>query len=167
MTATALALTRGRVAHLAQSAEVSLGLLRAIDGTIDALGYMEKVLEGLTGLTFDAIKDVRSIDATEGVFLDPDDTVIDILERVETESKNMLALFVSKRVAIDKDSRLQEHHYEALHDGYGRVIDLLAELAGGVTDLRQAIIGHDLNAEPRGSAEVFKTVDALLASLKQ
>ncbi|MDR2219757.1 MAG: hypothetical protein LBE24_04160 [Methylobacillus sp.] len=157
--------TSRKVIRLAQSTEASLGLLRDIDETIEALSNLEKVLDGLSGMTEAAIKEIKATPIIEGIYLDPDDIGINSLEQTENVSKTALAALVTKRGYIDTDPELQDHHREDLHDAYESVITQVAEFIEAVGDFRRAIIAHDLKSEPR-SGDEYSNVDDLVAALK-
>lgn len=164
---TKLAMTGARVAAIARSAEtVSLDLLKAIDGTVDALNGVAKIASGFHSLLHGLSDEVNAADVVEGEYIDADDTAIDGLNRAAGELKDYLAQLVRRRTTIDADPRLCEHHCEALHDAYEAAITAVAELVDALQAARAAIIAHDLKAEPRGGPEVFATVDDLIADLR-
>jgi hypothetical protein len=166
-TQTKLAATGARVAAIARSTEtVSLDLLKAIDGTVDAMTGITKIVDGLVSLTGGISNEVNAIQVIEGEYLDADDVVIDTMARTADELKGFLTLLVRKRKAIDDDPRLHDHHCEALHDAYEGTINAVAELIETLESARAAIIAYDLKAEPRGGPEVFDTVNDLIANLR-
>lgn len=168
MTATQAKLTAtgARITAIARSTEtVSLGLLRAVDGTVDALAGLSKIVGGFSDLCTTITAEANSAEVVEGEYLDADDQAIDALGRTATDLKDFLAVLVRKRAAIDADPRLCDHHCEALHDAYESAEAAVAELIEAAQVARSAIIAHDLKAEPRGGPEVFATVNALIANL--
>lgn len=159
--------TGDRIAGIARSAEaVSLGLLTAIDGTVDAMLGISKVMSGLVALFANAAEEINKRPVIESEYIDADDAAIDSLERAANSQKDFLTRLVLKKKAIDLDCRLKEHHCEALHDAYRQAIEEVAELIETLRAVRASIISHDLKAEPRGTAESFATVEALIADLR-
>lgn len=166
-TSTTHADASARFAGIARSAEsVSLELLRVIDGTVDALGGLSKVADGLATLVTAIATELNEAVIIEGDYLDENDTTIDSMERTANDLKEYLTRLVCKRAAIDKDHRLCNHHCEALHEAYETAIDSVAELIEALQTARAAIISHDLKAESRGGAEVFASADELIANLR-
>lgn len=159
--------TGGRIAGIARSTEAaSIGLLAAIDGTVDAMQGIAKVMSGFSTMLVSAVDEIEAKRVTEGEYIDADDTAIDAMERAAAQLKNFLTRLVLKRTSIDKDNRLKDHHCEALHDAYEQATSEVAELIEALQNTRSAIIAHDLKAEPRAGAESFATVDALIANLR-
>lgn len=168
MTATQarLSATGARITAIARSTEtVSLDLLRAIDGTVDALNGLVKVVDGFADLCSSITADANSAEVVEGEYLDEDDQAIDALSRTSIDLKDYLSVLVRKRGSIDHDPRLCDHHCDALHDAYEAAELAVAELIESAQIARAAIIAHDLKAEPRGGPEIFATVNALIANL--
>lgn len=163
----AIDLTEDRVSVIARSAEtISLGLLRAIDGTVEALQRDVSMLQGVTTTNEEVTKTIKGVAVEQGQYLDPDDVAIEALERCASGLKDHLTYLVRKRSAIDKDGRLTGDHCEALHDAYEQAMNATAEVIESVEVFRSAIISHDLAAEPRASAETFATIQELIESCK-
>ena len=162
-----LAATGTRVSAIARStATVSLDLLRAIDGTVDAMNGVAKVTTGLVVFLTSVTHEVSSAEVFESEYLDADDQAIDTMERSAGELKDHLAQLVRRRATIDCDPKLHDHHCEALRDAYQAAIDGVAELIETLEKARSAVITHDLKAEPRGGPEVFATVSDLITNLR-
>lgn len=151
------------IAQLSETA--SLRLLAAIDGTVDALVGVEKVISGLSTMLANAADEIQSMPMVEGVYIDEDDTAIDAMARAASQLKTFLTNLVLRRRAIDEDARLKNHLCEALHDAYECTIGEVAGLIEVLENTRSAIISHDLKAEPRGNLESFSSVEKLIASL--
>lgn len=163
-----LADTGHQIARIAQSTEaaVSIGLLDDIDGTVSALNGIAQIMSGFHSVLAGATDKIVKAEIIKGEYIDEDDVAIDAMERTSLLLKDFLIKMVNKRAAIDMDARLKDHHCEALHDAYESAMNATASLAEATQVLRSSIIAHDLAAEPRGDAEVFKTVDDLIASLR-
>lgn len=159
--------TGGRIAGIARSTEAaSIGLLAAIDGTVDAMQGIAKVMSGFSTMLVSAVDEIEAKKVIEGEYIDADDTAIDAMERAAAQLKTFLTRLVLKRKAIDRDNRLKNHHCESLHDAYEQATNEVAELIESLQTTRSAIIAHDLKAEPRSTAEAYATTDDLIASLR-
>lgn len=159
--------TGGRIAGIARSTEAaSIGLLAAIDGTVDAMQGVSQIMSGFSKMLSSAVEEIEAKTVVESKYIDGEDIAIDAMERAADQLKTFLTRLVLKRTAIDKDNRLKEHHCEALHDAYESATSEVAELIEALQMTRSAIIVHDLKAEPRASAESFASVDALIANLR-
>lgn len=160
--------TGHRIAHIAKSTEaaVSIGLLDAVDGTVSVLDAIAKIMSGFHALLAGATDEIAKAEIIAGQYIDEDDVAIDAIERTSAMLKDFLIKLVNKRAAINIDARLRDHHCEALHDSYELAMNATASMAESIQMLRSAIISHDLAAEPRSNAEVFITVDELIASLR-
>ena len=158
--------TGGRIAGIARSAEAAtLGLLAAIDGTVDAMHGIAQVTRGFVKIIAAVCEQTAAARRTEGDYIDPDDVAIDMLAKTVATLKDILPVMIKKRASIDCDDRLKDHHCEALHAAYEDAMSATVELIDIVEATRTAIIRHDLAAEPR-SSEVFATVDALITNLR-
>lgn len=159
--------TGDRIVGIARSTEAaSIGLLVSIDGTVDAMLGISKVMSGFAGLFANVADEINSKDIAVAQYIDSGDVAIDLLERTSGYLKAFLTKLVLKRKAIDCDGRLADHHCESLHDAYEQAMVEVAELVEVLQIIRAAIIAHDLKAEPRETTESFATVDALIADLR-
>lgn len=161
-----LPLTASRVLALAKSTEAaSISIIRAVDGTVDALTKIDAMQRDLAKCIHKTFEHKTGKNVVAGCYIDPDDTAIEIFEQVESGLKNFLHALVSKRTAIDRDRNLKDHHCDALHEAYDLAITSTAELVDVVRATRHAIIEHDFAAEPRES-ETFESVSLLSESLR-
>lgn len=159
--------TGDRITGVAQSTEAaSIGLLSAIDGTVDAMSGIALIMAGMSKVVGAVYDEIVSTEAKEGVYIDPDDVAIDATQRAEVQLGEFLRKLVLKRSAIDKDCDLKGHHCEALHAAYESAMTEVAELIELLADFRSAIIAHDLKAEPRNDSESYDAVGALIANLR-
>jgi len=162
-----VSVTGERIAGIAQSTEAaSIGLLAAIDGTVDALLGIAKVMAGFSAMIAGAAEDIAAQPVAAGEYIDPDDVAIDSMLRAADQLKTFLTRLVVKRATIDRDCRLKDHHCEALHDAYEEATAAVANLVEDLLATRSAVIAHDMKAEPRDDAADFATVDALIGSLR-
>lgn len=155
-----------RIAGVARSTEAaSIGLIDAIDGTVDTMTGLSSVMSGFDKMLLVLIAQISTKQPKPEKYLDPEDEAIDALSQASSSLKDVLTRLVRKRSAIDRDARLKGHHSEALHDAYEEASGAVADLIETVESLRGAIISHDLAAEPRDSA-AYETVAALVESLR-
>ena len=158
--------TGGRIAGIAQLSETaSLGLLAAIDGSVDELLGVSKVMSGLSTMLAKEATEIEQKPTIEDEYIDEDDAAIDVMASAAAHLKTLLTQLVLRRRAIDEDDRLKGHHCEALHDAYESATGEVAGLIETLEITRSAIISHDLKAEPRGTIEAFSSVEDLIASL--
>ena len=158
--------TGDRIAGIARSTEaVSIGLLSAIDGTVDAMNGIAQVIAGFSKILEDSREGIEAKEIVTSAYIDPDDVAIGVLLRTLEQLKDLLPVLIKKRASIDCDCRLLEHHCEALHDAYQKTMEEIVDLMDIVQGTRDAIISHDLKAEPR-DVEVFSAVDLLIADLR-
>lgn len=159
--------TGDRIAGIAQATEASsIGLLAAIDGTVDAMQGIAKIMSGFSTMLSNAVEEIAAKTIRENEYIDPDGIAVDAMASAATNLQNFLTKLVLKRTAIDKDNRLKEHHCEALHDAYEEATSEVAALVEVLLQTRAAVISHDLAAEPRGDSTGFSTVEALISGLR-
>jgi hypothetical protein len=144
---------------------VRLDLLADIDTTIDTLTRSARIFTKIC-IDFSELADyVSSSPVRSGVYIDPADENISLYEEAENVLKLYLPRMISKRAAIDRDPQLTPEHRESLHDAYDEATEAAALLHEAILMARNAIIGHDLDAEPREKLPIFDTVEALIADL--
>jgi hypothetical protein len=157
---------RDKLTALAPSMEgSSLYLLRAIDETIDSLQAEERFAEAMAGAARRLEGEIRAAAVVTGCYLDSDDAAINQIEAGYRALEEYLPGLLVKKAAIDEDAQLDGDQCELLHTAYDRCTAALAALVEASKDLRAAVIGHDLAAEPP-PAEVFDSSEALIASLR-
>ncbi|WP_412479886.1 hypothetical protein [Azonexus sp. IMCC34839] len=159
--------TGADLAGIAATTEsVSISLLAAIDGTVDAMNGITSVMTGLCKVLSACNDHIKSLDANPGDYIDPDGIAVDAMASAASSMQNFLTKLVVKRSAIDRDSRLKDHHCEALHDSYEDATGAVAELVEMILDARASLITHDLAAEPRDTTP-FKSIEDLIDNLRQ
>ncbi len=142
--------TGDRIADVARSTEaVSIGLLAAIDSTVDAMHGVAQVSKGLSKILSGLCEKVEATPVVESNYFDPDDVTIDLLSNTVSVLKGALAILAKKRDAINCDCRLNDHHCESLHDAYEAAMEAVGDLIDVAEATRHAIIRHDLKAERR------------------
>ncbi|MDR1935838.1 MAG: hypothetical protein LBS49_09740 [Candidatus Accumulibacter sp.] len=155
----------GRAAALARET-VRFDLLADIDKTVDFLALRSsKFLD--SAAAYGEVKEY--IDARPVVqddYLDPDDEIIGLLLAAEDVLKNYIPRMTLKRGSIDRNTRLTGDHRESLHQAYEELLFNAAVLLESIQTVRAAIIGHDLEAEPRDVPE-FDTAGELIAELRR
>ncbi len=148
-----------RLVGVARSTEaVSVNLIHAIDGTVDALTGLAGVMTGFNRMIASICEEIAGSEPVEGGYIDPTDEAVEALSHAGESLKNQLTRLVRMRAGIDRDQRLRGHHCETLHDAYAQAIEAVAELVETCAQMRAAIIRHDLAAEPRNKV-AFDTVD--------
>lgn len=151
--------------RIVRSAEtVSLELLDAIDDTVTSLQAVAKVISGIDCMLTEVTDKISTIQPKEGVYLDPEDMVIGLLDQSIQSFSHELRRMVNKRAAINMDNRLQAHHSEALHDAYDEAMTATASLLEALYSARAAIIKNDLAAEPR--AFPHNSADEVISALR-
>jgi hypothetical protein len=144
---------------------VRLDLLADIDTTIDTLAVLSRNFRKIQADFSEFEAHLASDPVQPGVYIDPDFQNISCYEEAESALKAFLPRMVAKRAAIDRDTLLTQEHRESLHDAYEEATEAAALLHEAILTARQAIIGHDLAAEPWEELPVFDTVEALIADL--
>lgn len=144
----------------------SLYVLRAIDETVTTLETEQKLMDAVGEAALAVIADIRADTPKVGLFFDPEDVVINGLEKSYQLLESSLPRIVKKKAAIDHDSRLQADRCEELHAAYDSNIESIATLIEAVKDLRAAIIAHDLAAEGL-PGEKFDSVPELVRALRK
>lgn len=141
-----------------------LRLQNAVEKTVDNLVAYCKILHGHARTGRDLVDRIHAIPVEEGVYLDPEDQLIDTLETMIRRYEAHLVDTGSTREAIGRDFRLNESHCEMLHSAIDEFINTLSALNEVSRDMRNAIVDHDLAAEPRGR-RVFRDIGQLRAAL--
>lgn len=142
--------TGDRIADVARSTEAaSIGLLAAIDGTVDTMHGVAQVSNGFSKILSGLCEKVEATPVVESNYFDPDDVALDLLSNTVSALKGALSILAQKRDSIDCDCRLKDHHCEALHDAYEAAMTAVGDLVDVVEATRHAIIYHDLKAEHR------------------
>lgn len=142
--------TGDRIADVARSTEAaSIGLIAAIDCTVDAMHGFAQVSNGFSKILSGLCEKVEATPVVESNCVDPDDVALDLLSSTVTALTEALSILSKRRDSIDCDCRLKGHHCEALHDAYEAAMGSVGDLIDVVEATRQAIILHDLKAEHR------------------
>jgi hypothetical protein len=149
----------GPTARAAQEA-TNLVLLRDVETTVDSLCAGQAVFENFRNAFAECEGAVTKLEVITGVYLDGDDVAIDALNGVVARIEHIIPPLLSKKAAIDRDGALSSDHRERLHDAYEQFIDVLAQVIECAKAARDAIICHDLAAEPRAT-EQFASVALL------
>ncbi|MCL2345283.1 MAG: hypothetical protein FWC58_05480 [Desulfobulbus sp.] len=158
--------TSSKLVGIATSTEAaSIGLLVAIDDTVDALQGIASVMRGFSSMIAGYGESIRTLTVAAGEYIDADGVAVDAMASAADALKRMLTRLVVLRSSIDRDTRLKQHHGEALHDAYDAAISEVAELVETLLDTRAAVITHDLAAEPR-DGRVFRSAEDLIADLR-
>jgi hypothetical protein len=134
-----------------QTAEtVSLGLLRAIDDTVESLRRARNAVEGLSKMTTSLTQSIKSCD--DGKVLDAESEVCGLLEIAEGALNSTLSMLSYKRLAAVRAPELNDHHEHAVVDAYDQTIETTSHLHDAIVDLRWAVMEHDADSEePTGN----------------
>lgn len=155
----------GVVARTAETT-TSLVVLREIEQTVDSLTTIRNALSNVAALMHSKCIEVRQCDVEIGRYLDPEDTAIKLLKSAYQGLESHLSGLLVKKKAIDEDEVLNKDQQELLHDVYDDVLSACATTVEAAKDLRAAIIGHDLQAEPRNGSE-YASTDSLVDALHE
>ena len=141
---------------------VNLGLLKAINDTVDSLAQDRKTVIGLTnaiiGLT-------QSIDGCSGVALDPEGAICDELDVSEGALNSVISQLGRKRLSALRAPELKNHHEHAVVDAYDQSVQAFIELHDAIVDLRWAVMEHDADLE-QPTGEPVNNVTDLVARLQ-
>jgi hypothetical protein len=158
---------RERLMDLAPAMErSSLYLLRWIDGTVDSLQVMEQLGNANAAAINQVIRDMQAAPIILGVFLDPDDRVINKFEEMSRATEDQVTKLLMRKPSIEASEELDDTRRELLITAVDRCTGALAALIEANKDLRAAIIGRDLAAELAPS-ETFDSPEALIDSLRK
>lgn len=156
----------GDVSAFSEAAQgvADLHLHGEVEKTVDSLLAYRKFMHGHARTGRGIIERIRSGEVEEGGFMDPSDTLIDELEIMINRDEAHLSQMVAKKKSIDADDRLNASHCDMLHSAYDDYLGALACLIEVFREMREAIIDHDLAAEPRGK-KVYRDLKSLKAAL--
>lgn len=150
--------TGDRIAGIAQSTEaISIRLLNAIDGTVDAMQGIAKIMSGFSTMLCSTAQEIGAKTIVSGELIDPHDVAIDAMQRSVDQLKTFLTKLTLKQGTIDKDYRLKDHHCESLHDAYEEATGEISVLIEELEATRSAIISHDLQARPHDEKVPYAT----------
>lgn len=143
---------------------VSLGLLKQIESTCDWLGRLARQIAPLGHHAFALCQSIAASRVVAGKLLDPDDKAIDAIRTAIDSMENMLSMLAHKESFIDQDASLNGDHREFLHASYYAAIRAFGDAIEGGKALVDAVITHDLAAEPR-VGKVYGNVDDMMRAL--
>ncbi|MFQ5644702.1 MAG: hypothetical protein ACE5FQ_13545 [Thiogranum sp.] len=146
-----------------QAAEtVSLGLLRAIDDTVESLARARNMTKGLVKVTRALTQSIHTCDENT---LDADEATCGQLEVAEAALSSTLHMLTYKRLYAVRDPKLNDHHEDAVVDAYDQTIEIISHLHDAIIDLRWAVMEHDADLEsPTG--EPVDNVSDLMTRLQ-
>jgi hypothetical protein len=141
-----------------------LDLLADIDATVDELAKRSSEFKKASFVFSEIEANTNCAEIIKGQYLDPEDKAIDVFREAEEYLKAYIPHMLRKRASIDMDAELSETHRESLHNAYDEVLVCASMTLESVSLARQAIIRHDLAAEPR-DGPAFNSMDELIADL--
>ena len=153
------------VAFAPYAETTSLYLICAIERTVDSLHSKEDIAHAVAAKAVELTERIKGASVLPGQYLDPEDEAIDFFETGYKALEERLPALLTRKSAIDHDSKLGEDHCEMLRNSYDRAIDAVASLIEALKDVRAAIITHDLAAEPKPS-EQYESAADLIQSLR-
>jgi hypothetical protein len=142
-----------------------LRLLRMIDDTCDSLAAMTKLFRGVADCALKGVARIASTEVKTGIYLDPNDDVIDSLNSSAARLRQGIPGFEEKKASIDLDPQLAAHHRDMLHSSYDDALKSIARLVESAEQMVAAIIRHDLAAEPR-DGRIYTDAKELIDSLQ-
>ena len=137
-----------------KAAHRSLDLLKAIESTLDALCYDEKVYNAFAGFAHQALDRIRKMKPIKAI--DPDGTVAETLLKAQTATKAVYERLMVKHRSAVKDVRLTEE--DGIAGEYQQLITIVADLHDCLNDLRWAVGEHD--------AELYAARGPVLTSIE-
>lgn len=148
-----------------ETSQKSLTLLRAIDMTINALGWVEDQSRPTIEFVTKEIAAIKS--CTRTCKVDPNSVASSAVLTAEEASVALYDVLLNKRALAAKATELDGADKVAVVDAYNRAIAAVADLHNSFADLRWAIGEHDADLEePTGAAlstpqEVAEYLDGL------
>ena len=140
-----------------------IGLLGAIESTLDALSLSENEIKGLANFAEEASERIAGL--TPQKQIDPEGKIVDLLEKAQERVHEYYLALIIKRNSAIADTRLCEE--DGIVEAYKEIISTAADLHNGLNSLRWAIMEHDADLDtPTG--RVFTNANELddyLASL--
>lgn len=135
-----------------------------VERTVDSLVAYCRFMHGHSRTGRELIERIKTTPVETASYLDPEDQLINALEEMIGRYEQHLDHMANKRETIDRDARLNASHCDMLHSAYEEYLTTLSALNEVVKDMRDAIVDHDLAAEPRGQ-RVYRDIDRLRAAL--
>lgn len=121
------------------TAHRSLEFLNAIENTIDALSYDQKVFGAFADIAHKALDGVRQLKSSQPI--DSDGAVGESFLKAQIATKELYNRIVAKRQSAVTDARLTEE--DGVGEEYQRLIDVITQLHDCLNELRWAIGEHD------------------------
>lgn len=147
--------------RVVEEAGRELGLLDAIEATLDRLRFEEKMFGALAEHA-DYIAERLYSAKSNGNPIDPQGEMAQLFESAQSLADRYHQQLTHKRDVAKADSRLCDD--DCIVDAFNNAIAVAADLHNAINRLRWAIGEHDANLEkPKG--KVFTDVDALFADM--
>jgi hypothetical protein len=143
--------------------DLSLSLLKAIDGTVEWLAGMQKEADGAVAVGSDILKTLQECDSERP--LDPDGKMRDLYLSGEGKLREVIDILKGKRESANRDLRLRGHHVESLVSEFDGAIQAISQLHDMCIALRWAVAEHDADLEQPIGAET-SSAEELLKVLK-
>ncbi len=117
----------------------SIAFLNAIESTIEALCYDQKLYRAYADIAHRFLDHIRNVKPTK--LIDTDGAVADSYLKAQIATKELHALLTEKYRYAAADVRLTEE--DGVADEYRRLIEIVADLHNCLNDLRWALGEHD------------------------
>lgn len=137
----------------------SLDLLRSIDNT---LSFLNRLAAQLRADTSHAKKGIAIVKALP-VECDPDNTILESINKAQSATSDLYDELVSRRNAAKGDNRLAED--DGIEEAYTEAIAAAADVHNNLNSLRWAIGEHDADLSPvskpfTNAADLIKNLSA-------
>lgn len=124
---------------VASQAHRSIELLDAIESTIDALCYDQKMFDAFAQIAHQVLERVRQLKPIKPI--DSDGAVADGFLKAQAATRDLYDLLLLKRDSAINDARLTEE--DGVAEEYQRLIEIVKDLHDCLNDLRWAVGEHD------------------------
>ncbi|RDH88682.1 MAG: hypothetical protein DIZ77_07280 [endosymbiont of Seepiophila jonesi] len=146
-----------------ESATTSLDLLRAVDQTVDALSRQQRKLMPNLEMAHWLLGMLERAKVTHEA-IDPDGELDRGLERAEIATQSHVEVLKAKQDAAFRDSKLRDHHEEAVVAAYQETIGLASDIFDAVEALRIYI--REFDADASGSTgQAFTSAEDIIEAL--
>lgn len=145
--------------EVASESARSLDLLRSIDNTLSFLNRLAAQLRADTSHTEKVIAIVKALP----VEYDPDNTILESINKVQSATGDLYDELVNRRNAVKGDPRLTDD--DGLEEVYTEAIAAAADLHNSLNSLRWVIGEHDADLSPvskpfTNAADLIKNLSA-------
>jgi len=148
---------------MSNSSKADLGLLKAIDRTVDWLAGVQEKAAGELKILENIIEELIACDPETPI--DSDDTICDSIENWGNALKESISILESKRFSAYNDPKLNGEHEESVTSEYELTIGTYQKLHDATVKLRWTIMEHDAEISP--VIATFDNAKDLIAELRR